>query len=307
MILGSRFSRAADVDGAARHMSESEAGKAAMADAQEAAHAVGPTSSRVQSGSVARTDIDVSRPQAVVRRPNEADAIGAVSLARHSEFSKLGAEAKAALAGAFVRRSYGENDFIYLQDDDAEHLYFIRSGYVRLSYLMEDGSAILHGILPPGETFGELGVFEGGAHSDMATAVGNVVVASVPIHVFRQLEARHPEIGAAVGRAVARRYRSYLALTRMLSLKTLAARLAQALLRLADGLGTRTRYLDRECPSIGSMVTQTDLGLMARGARGNVNRALKSWERAGWIAIQDRSIVILDRSKLDGLSFREEL
>jgi CRP/FNR family cyclic AMP-dependent transcriptional regulator len=291
-------------------MSEGEAGKAAMADAEQAAHAVGPASSRrPPPGGLARTDIDapLERLPAVSRHVSEEGAIGAVPLGRHSEFSQLGAEAKAALAAAFVRRTYRENDFIYLQDDDAEHLYFIRSGYVRLSYLMEDGSAILHGILPPGETFGELGIFEGGMHCDMATAVGTVAVSSVPIHVFRQLEQRHPEIGAAVGRTVARRYRSYLALTRMLSLKTLAARLAQALLRLSDGLGTRTRYRERDYPCIGSMVTQTDLGLMARGARGNVNRALKTWERAGWIAIQDRSIVILDRAKLDGLSFREEL
>lgn len=256
-----------------------------------------------------RIDMDVAleRPAVQGRLASAENALGAIPIGRHSEFAQLSAEAKAALGAAFVRRNYRENDFIYLQDDDAEHLYFIRSGYVRLSYLMEDGSAILHGILPPGETFGELGIFEGGTHCDMATAVGHVIVASVPIQVFRQLEARHPEIGAAVGRAVARRYRSYLALTRMLSLKTLAARLAQALLRLADGLGTKTRYKEREYPCIGSMVTQTDLGLMARGARGNVNRALKSWERSGWIAIQDRSIVILDRARLDGLSFREEL
>ena len=281
-----------------------------MTDAEQVAGAADPASPRRPlAAGLARTDIDAphERRPTVSRHISEDGAIGAVPIGRHSEFSQLGADAKAALAAAFVRRSYRENDFIYLQDDDAEHLYFIRSGYVRLSYLMEDGSAILHGILPPGETFGELGIFEGGAHSDMATAVGNVTVASVPIHVFRQLEQRHPEIGAAVGRAVARRYRSYLALTRMLSLKTLAARLAQALLRLADGLGTRIHHAGRECPCIGSMVTQTDLGLMARGARGNVNRALKTWERAGWIAIQDRCIVILDRAKLDGLSFREEL
>jgi CRP-like cAMP-binding protein len=224
-----------------------------------------------------------------------------------SEFAQLGGDAKSALLGALVRRNYSTNDFIYLQDDDAEQLYFIRSGYVRLSYLMEDGSAILYGILPPGESFGELGIFEGGTHCDMATAVGEVTVASVPAHLFRSLGARHPEINAAVARVVARRYRSYLALTRMLSLKTLAARLAQALLRLADGLGTRTEIAGREVPCIGPMVTQADLGLMARGARGNVNRALKAWERAGWIAIHDRCIAILDRAKLEALSLQEGL
>ncbi|MGI6244205.1 MAG: Crp/Fnr family transcriptional regulator [Pseudochelatococcus sp.] len=223
-----------------------------------------------------------------------------------TEFRALGAEAVAALAASFTLRSFAPQDIIYLQDDDAECLYFIRSGYVRLSYLMEDGSAVLCGVLPPGESFGELGVFEGGTHCDMASAIGGVTVAAVPLHQYRILRERFPEIATAVARVVARRYRSYVELTRMLSLRTLAARLAQALLRLADGLGTRIKVGERICPCVGPAVTQTDLGLMARGARSNVNRTLKGWERERWIAIRDRSIIILNRPRLESLALQEE-
>ncbi len=45
---------------------------------------------------------------------------------------------------------------------------------------------------------------------------------------------------------------------------------------------------------------------MARGARGNVNRALKDWEQKGWIAIRDREILLLDRNKLNEISFSDE-
>src|SRR5262245_7021962 len=120
-----------------------------------------------------------------------------------SEFSRIGRDAMADLARAFVPRTYVVNDFIYLQDDQADNIFFIRSGFVRLSHLMEDGSAILYAILPPGESFGELGVFEGGAHCDTATAASDVTVASVPTQLFRSLGARHPEINAAVARVVA--------------------------------------------------------------------------------------------------------
>lgn len=223
-----------------------------------------------------------------------------------AEFRALGAEAGQALAAAFTTRTFAPHDLIYLQDDDADHLYFIRDGHVRLSYLMEDGSAVLCAILPPGESFGELGVFEEGTHCDMATAIGPVVVSAVSVRQFRHLRERHPEIGTAVARVVARRYRTYVELTRMLSLKTLAARLAQALIRLADGLRTQARIGERLYPSVGAVVTQTDLGLMARGARSNVNRALKAWERERWIAMQDRSIIILNRQKLEALALQEE-
>jgi len=210
------------------------------------------------------------------------------------------------LQSALTLRNYGNNEFIYLQEDDAEQLYFVRAGHVRLSQLLEDGSAILFAILPPGEAFGELGVFERGLHCDMATAVGSATVASVSARTFRSLGQRHPELDQALARLVARRYRSYIELTRNLSLRSLSARLAQAVLRLADGLGTRMPYKGRDCACIGSVVNQTDLGLMARGARGNVNRALKSWERSGWIVTQNRSIIIVDRNKLELLALQED-
>lgn len=223
------------------------------------------------------------------------------------EFAGISAAARLSLAQALSRRTCGPNEFIYLQDDDADYLYFVRSGHVRLSYLLEDGSPILFGILPPGESFGEVGVFEAGTHCDMATAIGNVTIASIPARTFRALGQRYPELEAALGRVVARRYRAYVGLTRSLGLKTLQARLSQTLLRLADGLGTRTTHRGREVPYIGAFVTQTDLGLMARGARGNVNRAIKTWERAGWLVIQDRCILIVNRPQLEALAIEEGL
>ena len=219
-----------------------------------------------------------------------------------SEFSKVRDEAREALVSAAVKRTYSDNELIYLQDDEANHLYFVVGGYIRLSYLMDDGAAILYAILPPGESFGELGVFENNTYCDMATAVGTTVVAGVSCRMFRSLSERHPELSAALARLVARRYRSYVMLMQNLSLKSLPARLAQALLRLVDQLGTRTVHANREVAFLGSVVTQADLGLMARGARGNVNRALKAWERAGWIAIHERSIYILQRAKLEALA-----
>jgi len=225
---------------------------------------------------------------------------------RSSEFEGLRQDAREALMGVSIRRNYGNNEVVYLQDGEATHLYFVVPGHVRLSYIMEDGSAILFAILPAGDSFGELGVFDGSAYSDMATVVGSATLAAVPLRSLRALSDRFPEIGGALGRLVARRYKSYIELTRNLSLKTLAARLAQAVLRLADGLGSRVKLDGRDLPCVGSVVTQADLGLMARGARGNVNRALKAWERAGWIAIKDRSIVIMDRTKLESLAVEDD-
>lgn len=224
-----------------------------------------------------------------------------------SEFACISEDARSALLAALSSTIYGNNEVVYFQDDEAAHLYFVTSGFVRLSYLMEDGSAILYAILPPGNSFGELGIFDGGLHCDMATGIGQTVIASIASKRFESLCSRYPELNSALAQLVARRYRSYIDLARIMSLKTLPARVAQALLRIADMLGTHIRHGGRELLCVGPVVTQADLGLMARGARGNVNRALKEWQRSGWIAIKNRSILIIDREALETLAFEESI
>lgn len=222
-----------------------------------------------------------------------------------TDFSTLSPTAWAELERTAQKRRFEHNGFIYLQDDTATHLYFVVSGHVRISSLLEDGTAVLHAILPAGESFGELGVFEESTYCDMATAIGPSTVAGIALPVLRTLGERHPDVRDALARAVARRYRGYVMLTRDLSLKTLAARLAQAVLRLASQIGTRTPFRGRPVRTIAGLVTQSDLGLMARGSRGNVNRVLKTWERAGWIAIVDRCILILDPCQLEALAVQD--
>ena len=55
-----------------------------------------------------------------------------------------------------------------------------------------------------------------------------------------------------------------------------------------------------EC--LGPVVSQRDLGAMARGTRENVNKIMKTWEKAGLIAQEDRHILILDRDALDDIA-----
>jgi CRP/FNR family cyclic AMP-dependent transcriptional regulator len=224
-----------------------------------------------------------------------------------SEFARASDDARNALIATSTRRAYVNNEVIYLQEEGAENLYFVVSGHVRLSYVLDDGSAILYAILPAGDSFGELGVFDGGVHCDMAMGIGNTVVSTVSARKFHALCERFPALHGCIGRLVARRYRSYIELTRIMSLKTLPGRLAQALLRLADGLGTETNYCGRDVPYVGPVVTQADLGLMARGARGSVNRALKGWQRAGWLVVKDRAILIANRTALEAIAIEEDI
>lgn len=199
-----------------------------------------------------------------------------------------------------------KNESIYIQEDVAEYLYIVISGYVKISYILEDGNCILLGVVPPGEGFGELGVFEGDCHTETASAMGDVCVARIRAEVFRDRMLQQLEVQSFLAQLLARRYRWYLQSTRNLSLSSLAARLSQVLLYLSKSLGRTTEIDGKTCPYLPAMITQSDLGAMARGTRGNVNRLLKKWEREGWIRLDHRRIVIVKKSRLEAIISEED-
>lgn len=205
------------------------------------------------------------------------------------------------------RRSYKNNEVIYLQDDEAENLYLVIDGHVRLSYMMEDGSAVLYAILAPGKVFGELGIFDGGCQCDMAMSVGDSIIGSISANKFKALNERFPELHQDIAMLVAQRYRSYIELTRIMSLRRLQSRISLALLRLADSLDQYASHEGKKYLCVGSVVTQSDLAIMARGSRGNINRTLKVWERAGWIIVKSRTILITDRAALESVALEDGL
>ncbi|WP_171179565.1 helix-turn-helix domain-containing protein [Ruegeria sp. HKCCD8929] len=81
----------------------------------------------------------------------------------------------------------------------------------------------------------------------------------------------------------------------------MTARLAYALLRIARQIGQQAVIDGRKVEIIGSCITQSVIGSMARCTRSNVNRRLKKWEQCGIIKIRNRSIYVIDRDWLSGL------
>ena len=222
------------------------------------------------------------------------------------ENEKLAAKVKEIFLQYSTRQVIHNNGVLYLQEDKAEKFYIVMSGYVRLSYFMEDGSSILYAIVPPGQSFGELGVFDRSVYTDTATAIGSVCVLAVRADVFHINTPYQSELKAALSALLAERYKTYIDVTKCLYLGNLSARLAMSLLRLVKSLGQNMVIEGRTYQYLGPMVTQSDLGAMARGSRGNVNRLLKKWAEDGLILIQDRKIILLDRKELCARATKEE-
>lgn len=205
------------------------------------------------------------------------------------------------LADASVVRSYGKGEALYHQGADAQHLYFLVSGFVQLSVLTEDSFNFTHAVFGPGETCGELGVFQNSHHADTANALSPTVVYQIRRDLLNSIACSNMMASDALAWLVAQRYRCYMEATRCLMANSMTARLAYALLRIARQIGQQAVIDGRKVEIIGSCITQSVIGSMARCTRSNVNRRLKKWEQCGIIKIRNRSIYVIDRDWLSSL------
>lgn len=219
-------------------------------------------------------------------------------MATLDEFLDLGEEVRE-YARAHLRVStFRGNSVVYYQDDPTSHVFFVRRGYVRLSYITEDGLVTLHSIVPPGRPFGEAGAFDRLGYCDTAFTVGVTEVVALDLGWMNDDSPPAIALRLELARLIARRHRDHVDFTRALYRPNLALRLSHSLLRLLDLLGNEIRYRGRLVPCLGPVVTQRDLGSMARGTRENVNKTLRRWQQEGIIALEDRHIIVLDRDRL---------
>lgn len=214
----------------------------------------------------------------------------------------VSAPTAAALAQRAVRQQVPGNAVIYYQDDPTSHIYMLVRGYIRLSYISENGIVTLLSMATPGQTFGESGSLEGLVHCDTAFTVGPTEIVMLDCAAMRDGTATAAELERCMARILARRWRMHVDFTRALYLPNLNLRLSHALLRLLDDIGNSIKYKGRMVGCLGPVITQRDLGSMARGTRENVNKTLRAWENDGIIALVDRHILILDREALENVA-----
>ncbi|PLL11197.1 Crp/Fnr family transcriptional regulator [Tabrizicola sp. TH137] len=197
------------------------------------------------------------------------------------------------------------NSVIYFQNDPTHCIYFLTRGYVRLSYIGEDGVVTLHSIVPPGRSFGEAGAFDGEGFVDTAFTATQTEVMVLNLGWLNDTSPPAARMQGHVARLIGRRLRDHMEFTRALYRPVLMQRLSHSLLRLLDLMGNEIRFRGAMYRCLGPVVTQRDLGSMARGTRENVNKMLRKWHDEGILALEDRHIIVLDEDRLRNLTLSE--
>lgn len=215
-------------------------------------------------------------------------------LARAGLFQGVDPEASEALAGEFEIIDTARGTILFNEGDPGDSLYIVLSGKVKLGRRSSDGRENLVAIMGPSDQFGELSLFDPGPRTATAVVVTDARLAVLPKDALVQWVSARPEIALQLMRVIARRLRRTNTMLADIIFVDVPGRVAKQLLQLAQRFGS----VDGGQLRVTHDLTQEELAQLVGASRETVNKALADFASRGWLRLEGKSVVILDRERL---------
>lgn len=183
-------------------------------------------------------------------------------------------------------------EVLFMRGEPCHGLYIVLEGAVRVYNSGPNGREQVIGVERSGSVIGELPLFDGGNQPYSAEAMSPSRLLFIPREHFLAVFHTYPELMQAALRALAIRVRRLLHLVEELSLHEVPERVARYLLSQAKERGA--------CFTLD--YTHAELAAQLGTVREVVTRTLNRFRKAGWIAMQDGQITVLDSEALQALA-----
>jgi CRP-like cAMP-binding protein len=207
-------------------------------------------------------------------------------------FRHLPADEITRINGRFHDHDVRAGQTIYFEGDEAESLYLVALGKVKLVRNAATGREVLLDILRRGDYFGNLAIFGMQLYPETAVAQTDCCLLTIATDNFAHILSDHPDVMRKVLEAVSQRLQESQEIIEQLSVFTVEQRIAAALLRLATKLGE----------AVGAEVliqlpfSRQDLASMTATTTETVSRVMSHFADAGlvksgrkWVTIQNKN------------------
>jgi len=188
-------------------------------------------------------------------------------------------------------------DTLFQTGDKGDGCYRLDIGLLKVSLISPQVRERIIAIITPGAVVGDLAVIDGLPRSASVHALTNCGLRFISRAAFEHLAQEHPEIQQYLVKLLAARLRQADDIIASLAFLPAKARVAHALLALAENLGEKTDSGEILIPRI---INQGDIAAMAGVARENTSRILSEWERKKLVTKSSGSYRIEDKAKLKG-------
>jgi CRP/FNR family cyclic AMP-dependent transcriptional regulator len=183
---------------------------------------------------------------------------------------------------------------LFQEGEPGDSLYIVLEGKVKLGRRSSDGRENLVAVMGPADQFGELSLFDPGPRTATAVVVTDARLARLPKQALQTWVQERPQIAIQLLHVIARRLRRTNTMLADLIFVDVPGRVAKQLLLLAQKFGS----VDSGQLRVTHDLTQEELAQLVGASRETVNKALADFASRGWLRLEGKSVVILDRERL---------
>jgi CRP-like cAMP-binding protein len=181
----------------------------------------------------------------------------------------------------------------YMPEETGEVLFLLKKGRVQLYRISASGKKLVVATLGPGTIFGEMSLVGQGMHNTFAEAVDECLLCVMSRADVERLMSEKPKVAYRFVEALGDRVSTLESRLEEIAFKSIPARLASLLLRLAA---------EQEDGEEVNGYTHQDLGEILGTYRETITQTLNDFKNDGLIDIGRKRIRIINKDQLEHLS-----
>ena len=186
-----------------------------------------------------------------------------------------------------VKRTFQKNTVVINEGDEANTLFIIIEGAIKVFLSNEEGKEIIINTQGVGDHFGELALLDNEPRSASVMTLTKSTIGVISKADFQSVLARHPELALKLLTEMTRRIRLLSDNVKTLALMDVYGRVAKTLLSMAEQVDGVTVIRDRP--------TQQDIANRIGASREMVARILKDLVTGHYISIDGRQLTINEK------------
>ena len=193
-----------------------------------------------------------------------------------------------------VHKSFKKGDYIYLQEDHSDRLFFLMDGRVKIGHFSAGGKEITKAILTKGEVFGELSLIGENKRRDFALAMEDTTVCALTVDEMRNMMREHNGLNLFLMKIMGSRVLEMEQRLESLVFKDSRTRIIEFLANLADKRGQRVGYE----MVVRKFMTHQEIANLTATSRQTVTTVLNEMRNKDILIFDRRRLLIRDMGKL---------
>ncbi len=196
--------------------------------------------------------------------------------------------------GSHESKAYKKGEFIYLPQEDANKVFFISEGRIKISAISDDGKEVTKAILGNGELFGELGLIGELKRKDAAIAMEKTMVCSVTVEDMKKLMKNHSGLSMFLMKLMGSRVLEMEQRLESLVFKDSKTRIIEYLHELGSKKGDKVGFE----VVVRKFITHQEIANLTATSRQTVTTVLNELRNNELITFDRRRLLIRDMDKL---------